>query len=57
MRSHTGAHSHITGLGVSNGIEPVEVADGLVGQIKARRAASVVVQMIKEGKIAGSLID
>lgn len=51
-----GAHSHITGLGVSNGIEPLEVADGLVGQIKARRAASVVVQMIKEGKIAGRAI-
>lgn len=47
-----GAHSHILGLGVRDG-EPLLVADGFVGQTEARRAAWVVVQMIKQGKMAG----
>lgn len=50
-----GAHSHIKGLGVRDG-EPLPVAEGLVGQIEARRAAWVVVQMIKQGKMAGRAI-
>src|SRR5882672_5083949 len=51
-----GAHSHIRGLGLSSGFEPLEVSQGLVGQVPPRRAAGVVVQMIKEGKIAGRAI-
>ncbi len=47
-----GAHSHIRGLGVRDG-EPLPIADGFVGQIEARRAAWIVVQMIKQGKMAG----
>ena len=31
-------------------------ADGLVGQQKARKAASVILQMVKEGKIAGRAV-
>lgn len=50
-----GAHSHIRGLGVRDG-KPLPVADGLVGQIEARRAAWIVVQMIKAGKMAGRAI-
>lgn len=42
-----GAHSHIRGLGLKENLEVIDVADGLVGQHAARRAAGVVVKMIK----------
>jgi len=47
-----GAHSHIRGLGIREG-EVLPIADGLVGQIEARRAAKIIVDMIKEGRMAG----
>jgi len=45
-------HSHIKGLGVKNG-EPLPVSEGFVGQLEARKAAWIVVQLIKQGKMAG----
>ncbi len=48
-----GAHSHIRGLGLDEKGRAKPVADGLVGQIEAREAAGIVVQMIREGRIAG----
>ncbi|KIM99007.1 hypothetical protein OIDMADRAFT_56183 [Oidiodendron maius Zn] len=51
------AHSHIRGLGVDpDTLEPRASSQGLVGQEKARKAAAVVLQMVKEGKIAGRAI-
>ncbi|RLG49939.1 MAG: TATA box-binding protein [Thermoproteota archaeon] len=50
-----GAHSHIRGLGV-DGIEPKPIADGMVGQIKARKAAAIVARMISRGVMAGRAI-
>ncbi len=50
-----GMHSHIKGLGLRNG-KALPIADGLVGQIKAREAAGIVVEMIKSGKMAGKAI-
>jgi len=50
-----GFHTHIRGLGIRNG-KAEFVADGMVGQIKAREAAYLVVQMIKKGKMAGRAI-
>ncbi len=47
------AHSHIRGLGLDEKGEPIYVADGLVGQVEARKAAGIVVRMIREGKLAG----
>lgn len=47
------AHSHIKGLGLDERGEPLYIADGLVGQLEARKAAGIVVRMIKEGKLAG----
>lgn len=48
------AHSHIRGLGVlPDTLAPKPTAEGLVGQQKARKAAAVILQMAKEGKIAG----
>ena len=52
----TSAHSHIRGLGLSDELEPRETSQGMVGQKKARRAAGVMVQMAKTGKIAGRAI-
>eukprot|EP01135_Chromosphaera_perkinsii_P000480 Nk52_evm34s96 gene=Nk52_evmTU34s96 len=48
-----GAHSHIRGLGLDDALEPRNVSQGMVGQTAARRAAGVISEMIKDGKIAG----
>lgn len=47
------AHSHIRGLGLDENLRAKDVADGLVGQKKAREAAGVIVNLIKSGKMAG----
>ncbi|OWM82089.1 ruvB-like 2 [Punica granatum] len=51
-----GAHSHIRGLGLDSSLEPRVVSEGMVGQTSARKAAGVILQMIKEGKIAGRAV-
>lgn len=48
-----GAHSHIRGLGLNDNYEAQENADGMVGQLKARRAAGVLFRLVTEGKVAG----
>lgn len=51
------AHSHIRGLGVDAATLDVKnQSQGLVGQQKARKAAAVILQMVKEGKIAGRAV-
>ncbi|XP_057244308.1 ruvB-like 2, partial [Malurus melanocephalus] len=49
-------HSHIRGLGLDDALEPRQVSQGMVGQLSARRAAGVILEMIKEGKIAGRAV-
>merc|ERR1711963_192358 len=44
------------GLGLDDALEARNVSQGMVGQIKARKAAGVVVDMVKEGKIAGRAV-
>ena len=51
-----GAHTHIKGLGLDEKLEAVKVKDGMVGQEKAREAAGLMVQMIKEGKLSGKTV-
>ncbi|KAL5164551.1 RuvB-like 2 [Glycine soja] len=51
-----GAHSHIRCLGLDSSLEPRAVSDGMVGQTAARKAAGVILQMIKDGKIAGRAV-
>jgi len=51
-----GAHTHIKGLGLDENLKAVRVKDGMVGQEKAREAAGLVVQMIKEGKLSGKVV-
>ncbi len=48
-----GAHTHVKGLGLDEKLKAIKVKDGMVGQEKAREAAGLVVQMIKEGKMSG----
>ena len=47
-----GAHSHIRGLGLDDALEARAVSQGMVGQANARKAAGVILQMIKDGRIA-----
>lgn len=53
QRNRVGAHSHVKGLGLrSDGVaEPVH--RGLVGQVKAREAAGLIVDLIKMKRMAG----
>ncbi|XP_071038390.1 ruvB-like 2 isoform X3 [Parasteatoda tepidariorum] len=51
-----GAHSHIRGLGLDDTLDPRAVSQGMVGQVAARRAAGIILEMIKEGKIAGRAV-
>lgn len=51
-REKASIHSHITGLGLDEHGKAIFKADGLVGQIEAREAAGIVVQLIKQGKMA-----
>ena len=44
-----GNHTHIKGLGLDEDLKAVKIKDGMVGQERAREAAGLVVQMIKEG--------
>jgi len=50
-----GAHSHIKGLGLKDG-KALPVAAGMVGQTEAREAAGVIVNMVREGKMAGRAV-
>ena len=42
-----GAHSHIRGLGLDDALEARQVSQGMVGQNGPRRAAGVILEMIK----------
>ncbi|WP_297438246.1 RuvB-like helicase [Thermococcus sp.] len=48
-----GSHSHIRGLGLDENGKAPFMADGMVGQVKAREAAGIAVHLIKRGKLAG----
>jgi len=51
-----GAHSHIRGLGLDDALEARKVSQGMVGQTNARKAAGVILSMIREGQIAGRAV-
>ncbi len=48
-----GMHSHIKGLGLDENGKAKFMADGMVGQVKAREAAGIAVELIRKGKLAG----
>ncbi|KAI9254855.1 RuvB-like 2 [Sporodiniella umbellata] len=51
-----GAHSHIRGLGLDDALDPRTSSQGMVGQLKARKAAGVILKMIQAGKISGRAV-
>ncbi|KAF8323848.1 TIP49-domain-containing protein [Clavulina sp. PMI_390] len=51
-----GAHSHIRGLGLDDGLEPRGNSQGMVGQGKARKAAGLILKMVQQGRIAGRAV-
>merc|ERR1712216_683814 len=51
-----GAHSHIRGLGLDDALEARKVSQGMVGQQDARRGAGIILNMIREGQIAGRAV-
>jgi len=54
-----GAHSHITGLGISDSLDASSMSGkscGLIGQVKARKAMGLVHKLIQQGKIGGRAI-
>lgn len=50
------AHSHIRGLGLDDSLQPRNISQGMVGQLTARKAAGIILKMIREGKIAGRAV-
>lgn len=50
------AHSHISGLGLDDNLQPKENVQGMVGQLSARKAAGVILKMVEAGKIAGRAV-
>jgi RuvB-like protein 2 len=50
------SHSHISGLGLDDHLQPKEVSQGMVGQVKARKALGVVLKMVQQGQIAGRAV-
>ncbi|CUS23137.1 LAQU0S08e02938g1_1 [Lachancea quebecensis] len=50
------AHSHISGLGLDENLQPKATSQGMVGQSQARRAAGVILKMVQNGAIAGRAV-
>lgn len=50
------AHSHISGLGLDDNLKPKESAQGMVGQVNARRAAGLILKLVQAGQIAGRAV-
>jgi len=48
-----GTHSHIRGLGLDDALEARQSSEGMVGQKNARKAAGVILKLIRAGKISG----
>jgi RuvB-like protein 1 (pontin 52) len=50
------AHSHVKGLGLKKDGKPEEISMGLVGQLEAREASGIIVELIKHKKMAGKAL-
>ena len=50
------SHTHIKGLGLDKDGKPQEISCGLVGQMDARQACGIVVDLIKSKKMAGKAL-
>nr|WCZ58403.1 48 kDa TBP-interacting protein [Paratrimastix eleionoma] len=54
--NRVGSHSHIRGLGLDDSLDARKNSQGMVGQQHARKAAGIILQMAKEGVIAGRAV-
>jgi RuvB-like protein 1 (pontin 52) len=50
------AHTHVKGLGLQDDGTASPCAAGLVGQVRAREAAGLIVELIKARKMAGKAL-
>jgi RuvB-like protein 2 len=52
------AHSHISGLGLDENLQPRtdSSSQGMVGQLKARKSAGVILKLVENGSIAGRAV-
>ena len=46
-------HSHIRGLGLDPKGKAKPVADGMIGQVEAREAAGIIVELVRQGRLGG----
>lgn len=49
-------HSHICGLGLNEKGEPIHLHSGFVGQVEAREAAGIIVDLVRSKKMAGRAV-
>ncbi|KAF9511487.1 hypothetical protein BS47DRAFT_1298874, partial [Hydnum rufescens UP504] len=49
-------NSHIRGFGLDDRLEPRANSQGMVGQVKAHKAAGLILKMVQEGQIASQAI-
>ncbi|KAF9069198.1 TIP49 C-terminus-domain-containing protein [Rhodocollybia butyracea] len=49
-----GVHSHITGLGLDDRLEPRPNSQGMVGQLRARKAAGVILRMLSPSSFSSA---
>jgi RuvB-like protein 1 (pontin 52) len=50
------SHSHVKGMGLRQDGKPEEISMGLVGQLEAREACGIVIDLIKSKKMAGKAL-
>lgn len=53
QQQRVAAHSHIRSLGLAADGTALPQGGGMVGQLEAREAAGIIVELIKAGKLAG----
>ncbi|CAD5234688.1 unnamed protein product [Bursaphelenchus xylophilus] len=54
IRSRVAAHSHVKGLGLDSSTgDAIDQAFGFIGQKQAREAAGIIVELVKQKKMAG----
>ncbi|KAF7629253.1 RuvB-like helicase [Meloidogyne graminicola] len=55
-KARIAAHSHVKGLGLASNGDALKNASGFVGQCAAREAAGIIVELVKQKKMAGRAV-
>lgn len=56
LEKRVSMHSHIHGLGLNEQGEPIPLHSGFVGQLEAREAAGIIVDLVRSKKMAGRAV-